>query len=392
MERKRIAVICSWILAVSLLLPYVVKGETEAAEETFVEAPGAVLMEAETGKVIFEKDMETKRSPASITKIMTLLLIFDEIKKGSLKLTDMISTSAYAKSMGGSQVFLEEGETQTAETMIKCIVIASGNDASVAMAEHIAGSEQDFVKRMNVRAKELGMKNTNFEDCCGLTDSDNHYTTAYDIAVMSRELVTKYPEILSYSSIWMEDITHETKKSSSTFTLTNTNKLIRSYEGCKGLKTGSTSKAGYCLSAVAERNGVTLIAVVMAAPDYKARFKDAAAMLTYGFSKCNIYIDEKPSKLPEIKVKGGIQKSVSLKYKEKFKYLNTEGEALEKIEKKLTVPRETEAPVKKGEKAGEMNYYMGKKKLGCVPVLYKESVRKIKYEDWVKRVWEAYLF
>ncbi len=392
MERKRIAVICSWILAVSLLLPYVVKGETEAAEETFVEAPGAVLMEAETGKVIFEKDMETKRSPASITKIMTLLLIFDEIKKGSLKLTDMISTSAYAKSMGGSQVFLEEGETQTAETMIKCIVIASGNDASVAMAEHIAGSEQDFVKRMNVRAKELGMKNTNFEDCCGLTDSDNHYTTAYDIAVMSRELVTKYPEILSYSSIWMEDITHETKKGSSTFTLTNTNKLIRSYEGCKGLKTGSTSKAGYCLSAVAERNGVTLIAVVMAAPDYKARFKDAAAMLTYGFSKCNIYIDEKPSKLPEIKVKGGIQKSVSLKYKEKFKYLNTEGEALEKIEKKLTVPRETEAPVKKGEKAGEMNYYMGKKKLGCVPVLYKESVRKIKYEDWVKRVWEAYLF
>ncbi len=392
MERKRIAVICSWILAVSLLLPYVVKGETEAAEETFVEAPGAVLMEAETGKVIFEKDMETKRSPASITKIMTLLLIFDEIKKGSLKLTDMISTSAYAKSMGGSQVFLEEGETQTAETMIKCIVIASGNDASVAMAEHIAGSEQDFVKRMNVRAKELGMKNTNFEDCCGLTDSDNHYTTAYDIAVMSRELVTKYPEILSYSSVWMEDITHETKKGSSTFTLTNTNKLIRSYEGCKGLKTGSTSKAGYCLSAVAERNGVTLIAVVMAAPDYKARFKDAAAMLTYGFSKCNIYIDEKPSKLPEIKVKGGIQKSVSLKYKEKFKYLNTEGEALEKIEKKLTVPRETEAPVKKGEKAGEMNYYMGKKKLGCVPVLYKESVRKIKYEDWVKRVWEAYLF
>lgn len=395
MERKRISVICSWILAVSLLMPCVVRGETEtaeAAEESLVEAPGVVLMEAGTGKVIFEKDMETKRSPASITKIMTLLLIFDEIKKGSLKLEDMISTSAYAKSMGGSQVFLEEGEMQNAETMIKCIVIASGNDASVAMAEHIAGSEQEFVKRMNVRAKELGMKNTNFEDCCGLTDSDNHYTTAYDIAVMSRELITKYPEVLSYSSIWMEDITHETRKGSSSFTLTNTNKLIRSYKGCKGLKTGSTSKAGYCLSAVAERNGITLISVVMAAPDYKVRFKDAASMLNYGFSKCSFYIDEKPLKLPEIKVEGGIQEHVSLKYKKRFEYLSTEGETFEKVEKKLIVPGEVQAPVKKGEKAGEMCYYMGKKKLGCVPVLYEESVRKIKYEDWVKRVWEAYLF
>ena len=250
-----------------------------------MEAPGAVLMEKETGTVIYSKDPDTRRSPASITKIMTLILIFDAIQSGKLHLEDTITTSAYAKSMGGSQVFLEEGETQKAETMIKCIVIASGNDASVALAEHLAGPEQAFVEQMNERAKGLGMKNTHFVDCCGLTESEEHYTTPYDIALLSRVLIFRYPEILTYSSVWMEDITHVTRKGSSTFTLTNTNKLLRSYDGCKGLKTGSTSLAKYCLSAVAEKNGITLIAAVMAAPDPKTRFRDAAALLNYGFSK-----------------------------------------------------------------------------------------------------------
>lgn len=170
-------------------------------------------------------------------------------------------------------MILEEGEKQSVETMIKCIVIASGNDASVAMAEHIAGSESEFVKRMNERAAGLGMENTHFEDCCGLTESDNHYTSAHDVAKMSRELVTKYPKILEYSSVWMENITHVTYKGSSEFGLTNTNKLVRSYDGCVGLKTGSTSVAKYCVSAVARRNGITLISVVMTAPDYKVRFQ-----------------------------------------------------------------------------------------------------------------------
>ena len=169
--------------------------------------------------------------------------------------------------MGGSQVFLEEGETQTVETMIKCIVIASGNDASVAMAEHIAGNEPEFVNAMNKKAQALGMKNTHFVDCCGLTDSDDHYTTAYDIALMSRELIRKYPEILNYSSVWMDTITHNTRQGSKEFGLSNTNRLIRIYEGCVGLKTGSASKAKFCVSAVAKRKGITLIAVVMAAPD-----------------------------------------------------------------------------------------------------------------------------
>ena len=395
MKGKRIRAVISWLLAAALFLNPVCIWAEETDEsvesQTLVEAPSAVLMEAQTGTIIFQKDMDTRRSPASVTKIMTLILIFDAIENGALKLADSVTTSAYAKSMGGSQVFLEEGETQSVETMIKCIVIASGNDASVAMAEHIAGSEQEFVRQMNAKAKELGMENTNFEDCCGLTDSPSHYTTARDIAVMSRELITKYPQVLEYSSIWMEDIVHETRKGSSKFTLANTNKLLRSFEGCVGLKTGSTSVAKYCLSAVAKRDGITLISVVMAAPNYKIRFKDAASMLNYGFSRCSLYVDEKQPKLPGIKVEGGVEDTVFLQYEGKFQYLSTEGKELSDIKKKLVIPKEVKAPVKKGEKAGEMRYYIGEEKLGSVPVLYEKSVEKAVYKDYIKRMWEAYL-
>lgn len=363
------------------------RGDTARTEEnTLISSPSGVLMEAQTGTVIFEKDKDTRRRPASITKIMTLILIFDALGNGNLNLEDTVTTSAYAKSMGGSQVFLEEGETQDVETMIKCIVVASGNDASVAMAEHIAGSEQEFVKQMNERAKGLGMENTHFEDCCGLTESENHYTTAYDVALMSRELITKYPIVLEYSSIWMEDITHVTQKGTSTFTLTNTNKLIRSYEGCVGLKTGSTSLAKFCLSAVAKRDGITLISVVMAAPDYKARLKDASAMLNYGFSKCSLYTDENPPKLSSVAIKKGVEKEAEVTYKGGFQYLRMDGKVIGEIKKELNLPKEVPAPVKKGEKAGELYYYMDGEKIGTVDVLYAESVRKATYADCMKTV------
>lgn len=363
------------------------RGDTARTEEnTLISSPSGVLMEAQTGTVIFEKDKDTRRRPASITKIMTLILIFDALGNGNLNLEDTVTTSAYAKSMGGSQVFLEEGETQDVETMIKCIVVASGNDASVAMAEHIAGSEQEFVKQMNERAKGLGMENTHFEDCCGLTESENHYTTAYDVALMSRELITKYPKVLEYSSIWMEDITHVTQKGTSTFTLTNTNKLIRSYEGCVGLKTGSTSLAKFCLSAVAKRDGITLISVVMAAPDYKARLKDASAMLNYGFSKCSLYTDENPPKLSSVAIKKGVEKEAEVTYKGGFQYLRMDGKVIGEIKKELNLPKEVPAPVKKGEKAGELYYYMDGEKIGTVDVLYAESVRKATYADCMKTV------
>lgn len=396
MNRKKLKFFLVWLIVISFILtPAGVWGEiaqdTENSGEQLIEAPSAVLMEKETGTVIYSRDPDTRRSPASITKIMTLILIFDAIENGKLHLDDTITTSAYAKSMGGSQVFLEEGETQKAETMIKCIVIASGNDASVAMAEHLSGTEQAFVEQMNKRAAELGMKNTHFADCCGLTESRDHYTTAYDIALMSRELITRYPQILTYSSIWMEDITHVTRKGSSRFTLTNTNKLLRSYEGCKGLKTGSTSIAKYCLSAVAERNGVTLIASVMAAPDPKTRFRDAASLFNYGFSKCTLYLDEALETLPPVKVRKGMKEEAALEYAGKFRYLSTDGTKPDNIEKKRILPKQTTAPVKKGEKAGVQEYFQNGKKIGTLDILYAEPVEKVRYKDWAGRVAKAFL-
>lgn len=396
MNRKKLKFFLVWLIVISFILtPAGVWGETaqdtENSGEQLIEAPSAVLMEKETGTVIYSRDPDTRRSPASITKIMTLILIFDAIENGKLHLDDTITTSAYAKSMGGSQVFLEEGETQKAETMIKCIVIASGNDASVAMAEHLSGTEQAFVEQMNKRAAELGMKNTHFADCCGLTESRDHYTTPYDIALMSRELITRYPQILTYSSIWMEDITHVTRKGSSRFTLTNTNKLLRSYEGCKGLKTGSTSIAKYCLSAVAERNGVTLIASVMAAPDPKTRFRDAASLFNYGFSKCTLYLDEALETLPPVKVRKGMKEEVALEYAGKFRYLSTDGTKPDNIEKKRILPKQTTAPVKKGEKAGVQEYFQNGKKIGTLDILYAEPVEKVRYKDWAGRVAKAFL-
>ena len=386
MNKKWRRFLCVWLLVFSLFLPSSTAAAEETAELSGVISPSYVLMEPETGTVICGKEKDTRRSPASVTKIMTLLLIFDSLEKGNLSLEDTVTTSAYAKSMGGSQVYLEEGEIQSVETLIKCIVIASGNDASVAMAEHIAGSEQEFVKMMNDRAAGLGMKNTHFEDCCGLTDSDGHYTTAYDIALMSRELILKYPQVLEYSSVWMENITHVTRQGSKEFGLTNTNKLIRSYDGCRGLKTGSTSKAKFCLSAVAERDGLSLIAVVMAAPDSRTRQKDASALLDYGFSRCRLYEDPDPGAIGELKVKNGISETVPLEYEGVFRYVDTKGGDLSGITRKTAVPDEVEAPVKKGEAAGELIYMKDGKELGSIRILYGGSVRKAEYGDCLREV------
>lgn len=391
MTKKRRNLFCARILCASILfsLAAPVSAE-ETASAVSVEAPEYVLMEPETGTVILEKDKDVPRSPASVTKVMTLLLIFEEIEKGNLKLDDTVITSAHAKSMGGSQVFLEEGETQTVETMIKCIVIASGNDASVAMAEHIAGSEPEFVNAMNKKAQALGMKNTHFVDCCGLTDSDDHYTTAYDIALMSRELIRKYPEILNYSSVWMDTITHNTRQGSKEFGLSNTNRLIRTYEGCVGLKTGSTSKAKFCVSAVAKRKGITLIAVVMAAPDSRTRVKDASMLFDYGFAKCSLYTDENPGKLPDLKVIKGIKEKTTLTFGKTFRCLSTDRTTFDKIKKKLILPNEVKAPVKKGQKAGELVYYQENRELGRIPVIYAENVKKAGYLDRLKQTAEEF--
>ncbi len=358
-----------------------------AAEIT---APSAILLEASTGQVIYEKNATERRSPASITKIMTLLLIFEALSEGKVSLQDEVVTSAHAKSMGGSQVFLEEGETQTLETMIKCIVIASGNDASVAVAEHIAGSEADFVEKMNAKAAELGMEDTHFEDCCGLTDSDGHYTTAKDVAIMSRDLTVKYPEIFTYTQIWMEDITHVTRQGSSTFTLSSTNKLLKWYQWTTGLKTGSTAKAKFCVSATASKDGVDLIAVIMGAPDPKERFHDAEKLLNYGFSVSNLYVDENKEPLPQMRVEGGVEETVSLHYAEEFRYLDVTGRDLSAVEKELKLPESVEAPVMEGETAGQAVYRIGGEEIGRVAVLYDASVEKAGFGDYFKKVLGVY--
>ena len=349
-----------------------------------MEAPSAILMEASTGEILYEKNADEQRSPASITKIMTLLLIFEELEKGNLTMEEEVTTSAYAKSMGGSQVFLEEGEKQTVETMIKCIVVASGNDAAVAMAEHIAGTESEFVARMNARAAELGMENTKFEDCCGLTDSAGHYTSARDVAIVSRELIQRFPKVLEYSSIWMEDITHVTAQGTKPFTLTNTNKLISSYDGCVGLKTGSTSVAKYCVSAVAQRDGITLIAVVMGAPDHKVRFADASAMLNYGFGKCSLYVDENKEELAPLPVTQGKEKEVPVAFETEFRYLDCSGQKISDVEKYIELPEEVQAPVRKGETAGRAVYSRNGEEIGSTAIIYTADVESADFLDYLE--------
>lgn len=355
-----------------------------------IDAPSYILMEASTGKVICEKNADERRSPASITKIMTLLLIFDYLNTGRVTLQSEVTTSAYAKSMGGSQVFLEEGEVQTLETMIKCIAVASGNDASVAVAEFLAGSEAEFVKLMNLKAEELGMENTHFEDCCGLTDSDGHYSSAKDVAIMSRELITKHPEVLQYTGIWMEDIVHNTAQGSSNFTLSSTNKLLKMYEYTTGLKTGSTSKAKYCLSATASKEHIDLIAVVMGSSNNKIRFQDAMSLLTYGYSISSLYEDPNEEKLPPLTVKGGVEDTVALVYQGPFRYLDTEGQALSNIEKKIVLPENLEAPVQEGEAVGEAVYLLNGNRIGSVSVLAGQNVDKAVYKDYLQKVWRMF--
>ncbi len=358
-----------------------------------VHAPSAILMEASTGKILFEKEADEKRSPASVTKIMTLLLIFDALKDGKIKMTDQVTTSAYAKSMGGSQVFLEEGEVQTVETLIKCIVIASGNDASVAMAEYISGTEEAFVDAMNKRAEGLGMMNTHFTDCCGLTEDPDHLTTARDIAIMSRELINCYPEIHNYSTIWMENITHVTRQGTKEFGLANTNKLLKMAADFQvtGLKTGSTSRAKYCLSATAQKDGVRLIAVIMAAPDYKARFSDARNLLSFGYATCRLYEDKEKMPLPQMSVAGGVKDLVPLQVEGTFSWLSTEGEDLGKIEKKLELAEKLEAPVALGTRAGVIAYYFNGKKLGELPVTAAEAVERAGYRDHLQKVFKSWI-
>lgn len=350
-----------------------------AAQGISVTSESVVLMEMESGAVIAEKNADTARPIASVTKIMTLLLVLEAVDSGKIKLTDTVTVSEYAASMGGSQVFLEPGETQDVDTMIKCISISSANDACVAMAEHLAGSEAAFVEQMNAKAKELGMNNTTFHNCCGL-DVTGHVSSARDVALMSAELMKKHPSVKKYTTTWMDTIIHNTRRGASEFGLANTNKLLKQYNGITGLKTGSTDEAKYCLSATAERNGIKLVAVVLAAPDTKTRFREAAALLDYGFAKCTVYRDEGGDfPLTEVNVTKGQQATVPVRLKEPFYHVFTGGEDLSLVEREIVLPEDIKAPLRAGDTVGEYRYSLNGKPIGSVEIICTEAVKEITF-------------
>lgn len=360
----------------------------QAAGGPEITAPSAILMETSTGTVLYEKDADTARPPASVTKVMTMLLIFDALEEGSIHLEDEVTTSEYAASMGGSQVFLEPGEPQTVDTLLKCIAVASANDACVTMAEYICGSEEEFVNRMNERAQELGMTNTTFVNCNGL-DTEGHVTSARDIALMSRELITKYPQVHDYSMIWMENITHTTDKGTSEFGLTNTNKLVRQYEYATGLKTGSTGEAKFCVSATAEKNGIELIAVVMAAENSKDRFSDAVKLLNYGFGKCQLYTDDSSEGLQPVPVENGVEEQVENERAGTFTYLDVNGANLNSIERSVEYNEAVPAPVQKGDVVGRIVYTLDGSEIGATDLIASETVEKASFFDYLKDALEA---
>lgn len=371
---------------------FTISGSALAEEKTTsgsavdISAVSAVLIEGSTGDIIYEKDKDKELVPASITKIMTLTLIFEALDNGKLTLETPVSVSEYAASMGGSQVFLEPNETQTVDTMIKCISIASANDAAVAMAEKIAGSEEAFVKKMNEKAVALGMKHTQFKNCTGLDDNieSGHFSSAYDVALMSRELITKHPEISNYSTVWMDTIIHKTKKGETEFGLTNTNKLVRFYDGITGLKTGSTSKAKYCLSASARRNDMDLIAVIMAAPDHKKRFSEAQALLDYGFANCHIYRDTAIAQaLKPVPVQGGKEDQVVPVPKSTFSYLLKNEDSSAAPTRKISYFDAQKAPLKKGAPVGSVDYYEKDKKIGSVVLAASKDIPAAGFTDYL---------
>ena len=350
--------------------------ETQAADQTEVlevESPSCILVEASTGQVLFEKNCDEAMAPASVTKVMTLLLAFEAIEAGQMTLDDIVTVSEHAASMGGSQCFFEAGEEQTVEDMIKCIIIASGNDAAVAMAEKVAGSEEAFVKKMNERAAELGMTNASFKNACGL-DADGHKMSARDISIMSRELITKYPAIFDYSGIWMDSIIHKTRRGESQFDLVNTNKFLNMYTGATGLKTGFTNTAKYCMSATAERDGIQLIAVIMGADTKDIRNKDACRLLDYGYSMCQKYTDLNILQEKEISIDNGTESCVTIKTDSQFTGILLAAEHAEDVKKKLEMRDPLTAPVDSGEELGKMSYYIGERCIGSVPIYAVEKV------------------
>ena len=365
-----------------------------------IESPSALLMELESGKVLYEKDADTPRRPASVTKLMTMLLAFEKIDSGSISLDDIVTVSEHAASMGGSQVYLESGEQQTVRDILKCMIVSSANDAAVAMAEYIGGSEPDFVNMMNEKAAGLGMTGTHFENACGL-EAEGHMMTARDIAILSRELLINHPSVTDYTTIWMDTITHHTARGDSEFGLANTNKFLKKYEGANGLKTGYTSAAGFSMSATAVRNGTVLIAVVMGSDTKDKRYKDAATLLDYGFNNCRPYSDEKVLSGDitngdmfidgnHIAVENGTKYLLAVEAEKPFRTMLLGNNEISDIKKRLEVIK-TEAPFEKGETVAKMIYELNGNEIGIVDIVAAETIEQQKYKNILQKILRNYI-
>jgi D-alanyl-D-alanine carboxypeptidase (penicillin-binding protein 5/6) len=344
-------------------------------------ASSAMLMDSLTGTIIYEKNSNEKRPPASITKVMTLVLIMEALDRGDLKLTDKVSTSEYAASMGGSQIFLEQGEQMSVDDMLKGIAMASGNDASVAMAEKIAGSEEAFVQMMNDRAKELGMNNTHFTNCNGLP-ADNHYTTAHDIAIMSKELL-KHEEITKYTSQYQDYLRKDSEKP---FWLVNTNKLVRFYSGVDGLKTGYTSEAKFCLTATAKRDNFRIIAVVMGEPNTKTRNAEVSKMFDWGFAQyTNFPIFKKGDALGKFDIEKGNVRQMELTAKQQYSVLLKKGDGNKGIRHELKMNDNLKAPIQVGQKIGKLQVFKGEQVIAEFDIESPIQVNKANWWTLLKR-------
>lgn len=361
-----------------------------AAEEAAVDAKSAVLMEPRTGTVLLEKNAHESLPPASVTKVMTILLVYDALAEGRLKAEDVVTISEHASSMGGSQVFLEPGEEQTVATLLKCVVVASANDGAVALAERVSGSEEAFVADMNQRAKALGMNDTTFKNACGL-DADGHVTSAYDIALMTRELMTKYPQVFELTKIWQDTIVHTTRRGSEEFGLTNTNKLLKMYPDATGMKTGSTGAALFCLSATAERDGLQLVSAIMGAPTAKIRFEESIKMLDYGFAYYAVTVgDAAGTKKGDIPVDKGAKDTVAAVVQTEVSVLTQKGEAAA-LETQLTLDEFVKAPVAAGTAVGEIVYTYQGKPVGKSALVAEEAVERLNFSGMVRRLMQGWV-
>ncbi|OOB78622.1 MAG: D-alanyl-D-alanine carboxypeptidase [Epulopiscium sp. Nele67-Bin002] len=358
-----------------LCMPTLVLGE-EIEEGAAAESRSHVLMEASSGQVLKDHNMNDSIPPASITKVMTLLLIHDAVAEGKITWDEQVTVSEHAASMGGSQVFMEVGEQQTVRELVKCIAIASANDAAVAMSEHIGGSEQQFVDMMNEKAQELGMENTTFKNACGL-HVEGHVSSAYDVALMSRELITKYPDITKTVTIWMDTIVHRTKRGESEFGLTNTNKMLKWYPGITGLKTGYTPEAKHCVSATAKRDDMELIAVVLGGADSKARFREAGLLLDHGFANYAVKAGPQAGEvLAQVPVVKGVEDTVDATIEESMRFVISKTAKDDNYEYSIEMVEELKAPITKGQKVGELSCLVEDEIVGSAPLVAMNDVEK----------------